>query len=241
MYYSPPHDQVETDGVAKLVLVGVGSLDAEPGDLDAGPRDPERAVTGESTSTEGVTASPLEDTADELADTAVHESDANEDVGGLDITSTDVVERKKKGSTAEARMLVAVRLHVCRGMVGANNAFDREGDHCASCHSPSDSRHETERSRVGKLAVEDGEGGLRRVHGVATRSDEARDGATASLVGGSVDLLVLEVLVRLEMRHGCDVVCRRVVWWRCVGEDSMRCEDGKMGSLKQLVKLELLC
>lgn len=98
-----PHDQIESNCLSHLVgvlLVGLG--DAEPGDVEASERDPERAVAGESTSTEGVTASPLHAATEDLAKAAVHEGDTDEDVGLLDVTSAEVVEREKEGRSTEA-------------------------------------------------------------------------------------------------------------------------------------------
>lgn len=98
-----PHDEVETDGLKELVgVLLVRGLYAEPGNLDNSPGHPECTVACEGTGSEGVTACPLHAATDDLAKTTVEESDTDEDVGDLDVTSAKVVHGQQDGGAAES-------------------------------------------------------------------------------------------------------------------------------------------
>ena len=96
------------------------------------------------------------------------DGNTDEDVGHGDATGLEVDEREQDGGTTKASLSV----------------------YCSSSAASCYSRHETERSRVTELAVEDGESRLRVVHGVAAGGDEARDLATRASVLGRGPVLV---------------------------------------------------
>lgn len=99
-----PSNEVDSDGRNDLGGVGRGSIgftDARAGDQKRRKREPERAVGSECGSTKSIASGEFPHTSKELGETTAEESHADDNVGCVDTTSIDIVQRQDESRRCE--------------------------------------------------------------------------------------------------------------------------------------------